>query len=194
MAENLKPVAEAPASQSQIQEELKARDEWFTATPDPWSEIALLQYGGDRTFASTVNRMVINAEPAQRPAMEAKLLNVLGRPELTDAGRAFVCRMLGLIGTEVCVPAVVPLLAQDSTADDARLALDSIADPKIDEAYRAALGKLHGAARIGVIGSIAMRGDAQAEEILTAMAISPTESIEVRAAAERAVKRLVAKP
>ncbi|HWA86089.1 MAG TPA: hypothetical protein VG710_07710 [Opitutus sp.] len=178
----------APAAPSA--EEVQQHDAWFTVTPDPWREVALLEFGGDRTFASTINRMVVNAEPAQRPALEAKLLQVLARPELTDAARQFVCRMLGLIGSKACVPAVAALLADDRTADDARLALDFVADPSVDEAYRAALGKIRGSALIGLIGSIAERRDAAADEPLTKLAIDETQSRDVREAAERAVKRL----
>jgi hypothetical protein len=166
------------------------RTNWFTATPDPWREIARLSFGGDRTFASTVERMIVSAEPAQRPAMEKKLLAALGEPELTGAGRLFICRMLGLVGSAACVPAVEPLLRSDRTADVARLALDPIWDPAVDEAYRGALGSLHGSARAGLIGSIGLRGDANAVEALTAIATNSGESPMVRTAAQRAVKRI----
>lgn len=169
---------------------MQRHNEWFTTTPDPWHEVALLEFGGDRTCASTINRMVLNAEPAQRPMLEAKLLEVLARAELTDAARQFVCRMLGRIGSKACVPAVAALLADERTADDARLALDFIADAGVDEAYRAALRRLGEPALIGLIGSIGERRDAAADEVLTAIAIDESRSRAVRGAAERAVKRL----
>lgn len=166
------------------------RDAWFAATPDPWREIARLSFGGDRTFASTVERMIVSAEPAQRPAMEKKLIAALGAPELTGAGRLFICRMLGLVGSAACVPAVAPLLHDERTADVARMALDPIWDPAVDEAYRSALGSLHGSARAGLIGSVGLRGDAKAVESLTAIATNAGEGPVVRKAAERAVKRI----
>jgi hypothetical protein len=166
------------------------RSAWFGATPDPWREIVQLSFGGDRTFASTVERMIVSAEPAQRPAMEKKLIEALGAPELTGAGRLFICRMLGLVGSAACLPAVAPLLGDDRTADVARMALDPIWDPSVDEAYRSALGSLHGSARAGLIGSIGLRGDGKAVEALTAIATNSGESAVVRAAAERAVKRI----
>ena len=178
----------APAGPSD--EEIRQHNEWFTTTPDPWREVARLEFGGDRTFASTIDRMVVNAEPAQRPALEAKLLELLARPELTDAARQFVCRMLGVIGSKACVPAVAALLTDDRTADDARRALDFVTDASVDEAYRAALGKLSGPALIGLMGSIAERRDMAAVAALTTIATAQTQSRPVREAAERALKRL----
>lgn len=171
----------------------QAREAWFSATPDPWREIVRLAYGGDRSFATTVERIVINAEPAQRPAMEEKLLAALRDRELTDAGRVFVCRMLGLIGSRACVAEVAKLVGDDRTADVARMALDRIAEPAVDEAYRGALGKLSGAAKAGLIGSIGGRGDARALEMLKAIAGNEHESAPVRKVAGRAVQRIEAK-
>ncbi|HVU25163.1 MAG TPA: hypothetical protein VHE13_13635 [Opitutus sp.] len=171
-------------------EEVRQHNEWFTTTPDPWREIARLEFGGDRTCASTIYRMVVNAEPAQRPALETKLLEVLARPELTEAARQFVCRMLGLIGSSACVPAVTALLADNRSADDARRALDFVADAAVDEAYRAALGQLSGAALAGLIGSIGGRGDTGARGALATIAGDGQQDRTVRDAAERAVRRL----
>lgn len=166
------------------------RNAWFTATPDPWREIARLSFGGDRTFASTVERMIVSAEPGQRPAMEKKLIEALSAPDLTGAGRLFICRMLSLVGSAACVAAVAPLLHDERTADVGRMALDPIWDPAVDEAYRSALGSLHGSTRAGLIGSVGLRGDVKAVETLTAIATNTGESQIVRKAAERAVKRI----
>lgn len=174
-------------------DELSRREAWFTRSPNPWREITQLEHGGDRTFASTVQQMVVNANVAQRPEMEMRLLAALADAELTDAGRQFICRMLGLIGSSACVPVAAALLQHDRTADDARLALDSIEDPGVDAAYREALGQLRGRAKAGLIGSIAVRGDQQAVDALTAIALDEKEPMDVRAAAERAVERLVAR-
>lgn len=179
------PVAPVPTA-----DEMQRHNEWFTTTVDPWREIALLEFGGDRTAATTVERMVTNAEPAQRLALETKLLEVLARSELTDASRLFVCRMLGLIGSKASVAAVASLLLDDRTADVARLALDSIPGDEVNATYRAALGKLSGAPLAGLIGSVAARGDGGARDVLTKIAIDPTQSRVVREAAERAVENL----
>jgi len=168
-------------------------EEHFTATPDPWTEIVRLDHGTDRTFGSTVCAMVMNAEPAQRPAMEIKLVAVLSRPEATDVARLFACRMLALIGSLKAVPALAALLADATTADAARYALDAIDDPSVDDAYRGALEKLTGPAKAGLIGSIALRGDAKAIPALIALKDRAGESAIVRTAATRALERLQAK-
>jgi hypothetical protein len=180
--------ADAPASAKPSASE--ARDDWFRATPDPWDTIASLDYGADRTFASTVRSMIVNAEPAQRPVMETKLLQTLAKPSCTPAGRAFVCHLLALIGSAQCVPALAPLLRDPATADDARYALEPIAEPAVDEAFRAALGVLTGPAKAGLIGSIALRGDRQATAALATIEQNASEPAAVRAAATRALQRL----
>jgi hypothetical protein len=187
MAEKSK--AAAPRA-AQKKDEFRTYEEWFVASPDPWNEIAKLEPGGDRTFASTVRSMVLNAEPAQRPGMETKLLAALAKPGLTDDGRMFVSRMLALIGTAKAVPALTPLLHDARTADAARYALDAIDDAAVNDVYRAALEKLTGAAKAGLIGSIALRGDPKAVSALTAIKGNAAEPAEVRTAATRALERL----
>lgn len=172
------------------QDPFRTYEETFVASPDPWAEIAKLDHGSDRTFGATIRSMVMNAEPAQRPAMETRLLQVLASPGITDVGRMFVCRMLALIGTSACVSAITPLLRDNKTADAARFALDGIEDPAVDEAYRAALDKLVGAPKAGLIGSLALRGDRKSLPALQALAADPTEPLDVRTAAKRAVERL----
>jgi hypothetical protein len=170
--------------------EFNAYEARFTASPEPWDEIATLEPGRDRTFASIIRSVVINAEPAQRPAVEAKLLGVLGNAKCTSEGRMFVCRMLALIGSAKSVPALAPLLTAAATADVARYALDAIPDRAVDAEYRAALPKLRGAAKAGLIGSIGLRGDREAAAPLGAIASDASESADVRAAAKRAIERL----
>jgi thioredoxin-like negative regulator of GroEL len=171
----------------------RAYEERFIASPDPWTEIGRLDHGTDRTFGSTVRAMVMNAEPAQRPAMETKLLAVLARTDATDVARLFACRMLALIGSAKAVPALAALLGDAKTVDAARYALDAIDDPSVDDAYRGALEKLSGPAKAGLIGSIALRGDAQAIPALTAIKGRTAEPQLVRTAATRALERLQAK-
>lgn len=170
--------------------EAAARETWFTETPDPWRRIVVLEFGGDRSFASDIEQVIRHAEPQQQPALETRLLDALARPELTDAGRLFVCRMLGYVGSAACVPKVAPLLEDVHTSDVARLALDGIADPSVDAAYRGALPKLRGRAKAGLIGSIAMRGGKDLAAELQRISVDATETPEVRHAAERALARL----
>lgn len=179
-----------PPTTSPDPSEVAARESWFIDTPDPWTQIALLEFGEDRTFATDVEQVIRHAQPTQHPALEQRLLGILARPELTDAGRLFVCRMLGLIGSNACVPAVSRLLNENRTADIGRLVLDNITDPSVDEAYHSALRKLSGRAKAGLIGSLARRGAQDLAATLQPIAIDASETPEVRRAAERALARV----
>ncbi|MEO7598921.1 MAG: hypothetical protein ABIV50_08310 [Opitutus sp.] len=190
MPQATEPVPNLQAAKPKAPADYKDREAWFTASPDPWKEVARLQFGGDRTFATTVHRMIVHAERDQWPVVEKRLLQTLGDPEISEAGRQFVCRMLGLVGTEVCVPAVAKLLMNEPTADVARLTFDVLPVASVDEHYRAALGRLKGAPRAGLIGSIARRGDARAVDALAVIAVDANETAAIRALAERAIKKL----
>lgn len=160
------------------------------ASPDPWVECARLTYGADRSYAWTVREQVIAATPEGRARLEDKLLAALATSGRTDAGLAFLGQMLALIGSAKSVPALAPLLRDAATADSARYALERIAGPEADAAFRDALGALTGAVKAGVIGSIGVRGDTAARAALAAIKDSATEPAVVREAAARALDRL----
>lgn len=183
-------MADAKLNTDNKNSEFRVYEERFLASPDPWAEVLRLEPGADRTHASTLQTMVLNAEPAQRPVLEAKLIAVLTAAGATMAARDFACRQLALIGSEKCIPALAPLLASAETADLARRALDALPFPSVDAAYRAALPGLAGGAKAGVVGSLSLRGDRASLPVLTALRDSTTESPEVRAIAARAVIRL----
>jgi hypothetical protein len=46
------------------------RYDWFKESPDPWREIARLEFGADHTFASTIHTLVLDADPSQYPGFE----------------------------------------------------------------------------------------------------------------------------
>src|SRR5687767_2796255 len=81
------------------------------ASPDPWQEVARLEYGGDRSFASVVRAQVVGSSANQRASIEERLLKSLAAPGRTDAGLAFLCEMLGLVGSTATISAVATLLA-----------------------------------------------------------------------------------
>ena len=139
------------------------------ASPDPWEECARLEYGADRSYAWTVRTQVIATPPDGRARVEDRLLKSCATPGCTDAGLAFICQMLALVSTTKSVPALAPLLRDAKTAEPARYALEPITGPEADVALREALGALTGAAKAGVIGSIAVRGDASARPALAAL-------------------------
>jgi len=140
----------------------------FSKSPEPWAEVAKIEWGGDRTHASTIQTLIMDADGSQYGAFEKKLLAVLADQKCTDFARDFVCRMLKLIGTAASVPALAKLLAGAATADVARYALQAIPGAEANAALRAALGTLKGKAKAGVIGTLSARGDREALAVIKA--------------------------
>ncbi|HOJ61023.1 MAG TPA: HEAT repeat domain-containing protein [bacterium] len=115
---------------------------------------------------------------------EAQLIEVLqsnaALKEKLDA-----CRGLARVGSKAAVPVLAALLEDKQLAHMARYALETIPDPSVDDAFRAALGKLQGNLLAGVIGSIGVRRDTKAVESLTGLLKS--EDLVVSQAAARAL-------
>ncbi len=92
---------------------------------------------------------------------EDKLIAVL-KSDAPQKEKADACRELAVIGTKSAVPALAALLGDNNLSHMARYGLETIPDPSVDAALRAALGKLKGRLLAGVIGSLGVRRDAQA--------------------------------
>ncbi|MDP6044447.1 MAG: HEAT repeat domain-containing protein, partial [Phycisphaerae bacterium] len=100
-------------------------------------------------------------------AIEAELLKALNSPKATFECKQFVCRMLRRIGTETSVPSLAKLLTDEKLSNMARFALQGMAGASVDSVLNAALAKTTGQIRIGMIGTIAARGDAKAVPALS---------------------------
>src|SRR5262249_44880600 len=97
--------------------------------------------------------------PAQ--SREAGLIAVL-QSGASQKDKADACLELARVGTKEAVRPLAALLGDEKLAHMARYALEPIPDPAVDEALRAALGRLEGRPLVGVIGSIGVRRDAKA--------------------------------
>jgi antitoxin (DNA-binding transcriptional repressor) of toxin-antitoxin stability system len=159
-------------------------------TPDPWLVCTKLEYGGDRSLAWSVREQVIATPPEGRARVEDRLLKSLALPGCTEAGRAFLCSMLAMVGSAKSVPILAPLLRDPKTTEAARYALQPIPGAEVDAALREALPAVIDRAKAGLIGTIAMRGDVAARPALTAIQQNAAEPALVREAAARAVERL----
>jgi HEAT repeat protein len=100
------------------------------------------------------------SQPVANPQVE-KLVAVL-KSDAPQKEKADACRELARIGTKDAVPALAALLGDEKLSHMARYGLETIPDPAVDEALRAALGKLQGRPLVGVIGSIGVRRDNKA--------------------------------
>ena len=99
--------------------------------------------------------------------------------------KAAACRQLAVVGGAASIPALEALLADPALSHMARYALESSVEASAGAALRRALGQLKDKPRIGVIGSLGVRRDAQAVEGLSALLDDPDEL--TRSAAARAL-------
>ena len=112
---------------------------------------------------------------------EASLLETL-RTSADRQARSEACRELARIGTRDAVPDLAILLGDEQIAHMARYALEPIPDPAVDEALRAALGRLKGPLLAGVVQSIGARRDAGATMALAGL-LNDADATVARAAA-----------
>lgn len=97
--------------------------------------------------------------------------------------KADACRELAVVGTHRSVDPLIAMLADEKYNHMARYALETIADPVVNDALRDALPKLKGRPLIGVIGSLGVRRDAAADKVLAAF-LNDGESDVVQTAAK----------
>lgn len=128
--------------------------------------------------------------PATKQQVD-KLIAVL-KSDAPHKEKADACRLLAIVGTKDAVAPLAALLGDEKLSHMARYGLEPIPDPAVDEALRAALGKLKGRPLVGVIGSIGVRRDAKAVEQLAKM-LHDTDD-QVAQAAARALGKIGNRP
>ncbi|UCD52211.1 MAG: HEAT repeat domain-containing protein [Phycisphaerales bacterium] len=116
------------------------------------------------------------------PEDEGKLIAVLKSNDASRKDKVDACRQLAVVGTAKAIPTLAALLGDEQLSHNARYALEPIPDPAVDEAFRAALGKLKGLPLVGVIGSVGVRRDAQAVPQLAKL-LTDSDPLVARAAA-----------
>ncbi len=130
-----------------------------------WRTAALAVVLATITFSAFPVRAAEDAKPATQK--EKELIAVL-QSNSPAAEKAITCKRLAIYGSQEAVPALAPLLADESLASWARIALEAIPGPAADEALRDALVQLHGKLLVGVINSIGVRHDPKATARLVA--------------------------
>ena len=124
-----------------------------------------------------------SAFAAEGSAEETKQLIEILQSDQGVFEKAKACQRLAIVGTADAVPALAALLSDEKLAHYARFGLEPIEHPSVDEALRAALERLEGELRIGVINSIGARRDVQAQDALIALLGSTDRELAVAAAA-----------
>lgn len=136
----------------------------------PFEVLKAFDWGGDSSAFQPIDAAVVaaHADPAARADLEKRLAALL------DAGtsravKEYVCRKLSLIGTALSVPKLAALLPEKEHSHMARFALERINAAEAAEALRKALGTVQGDLKIGMISSLAGRGDAASVPLLAAL-------------------------
>lgn len=107
------------------------------------------------------------AQYGNKPESDKYIAVLKSEAELKDKSDA--CRELGRVGTKEAIPVLAALLADEKLSHMARYGLEPIPDPAVDDAFRAALPKVSGRVKIGVITSLGFRRDVKAIEPLAAL-------------------------
>jgi len=155
----------------------------------PYEAIVRYDWAQGRAPLAPVEEAIRAAKtPEARRAIEDRLIATLQVPGATYAGKQFVCRMLRRVGSARCVPALAALLADERLAHMARFALQQMPEPEAGAALRAALGKVRGDLKLGVIASLGERGEPEAVPLLAPLAASQDEAL--ARAAIRALARI----
>ncbi|MBL7189462.1 MAG: HEAT repeat domain-containing protein [Phycisphaerae bacterium] len=115
---------------------------------------------------------------------EARLIAVL-KSNASHKQKADACRQLAVIGTKNAVAPLAALLGDEQLSHMARYGLEAIPGPAVDDALRAALGRVKGRPLVGIIGSIGVRRDDKAVRPLLQML--PNHDLEIARAAARAL-------
>jgi type 1 glutamine amidotransferase/HEAT repeat protein len=124
-------------------------------------------FGESRVPLSVVEEHVRWAvhHPAEARSIESILMQLLGDDEVSHVAKGFICRQLALVGSQMSVPALSRLLADESLSHMARYALERIDSDAAVVAMREALTRTGGQVRIGLISSLGLRRDAAAVEV-----------------------------
>jgi len=136
--------------------------------PDPaavdqaFEALKTYDWGSDRAPLEALEKAVAacHKDEAARRQLEKRLAAVLGS-DVSNAAKDVVCRQLSLIGSAASVPALAALLPDKELSHMARYALERMPCPEAVAAMRQALEKTDGLVKVGIIGSLGVRRDAE---------------------------------
>jgi hypothetical protein len=123
--------------------------------------LAAYEWGGDTAALAPIDAAVVAAhgDTAVRAEIEPRLAAVVAT-SASRAARDYACRKLMLIGTAASVPALAARLVDADDSHMARFALERMPCPEAAAALVAALGVTRGDVAIGIVSSLAAKGDA----------------------------------
>jgi HEAT repeat protein len=129
-----------------------------------------LTYSGDQALLAALDQELVAAgkDRTKLTALEKRLLADLTRRDSTFAARQAIAQRLGWVlatapdAKSPAHKALVAFLTDSRDSEVARLALQPVAGPAIDQLFVDALGKSSGVIRLGLIDSLAARRAAAA--------------------------------
>ncbi len=130
---------------------------WTSSTA--FGRIREYDFGDDRRELAALEESLRGAPRSKLRRAERELIAALDDPNTKYAGKQFVVRVLGRIGGARSVEPLSTLLTDPKLSHNARLALQGLPAPEATAALRDALRLCKGDLLIGVIGSLAERGD-----------------------------------
>jgi hypothetical protein len=136
----------------------------------PFAALKAYDWGADAAAFQPIDAAVVAAhgDAGLRTALESRLAALLGEGT-SRAAKEYICRKLSLIGTAASVPALASLLPQREHSHMARFALERIAAPEAATALRKAAETVEGDLKIGMVSSLAGKGDTAAVPLLAGM-------------------------
>ncbi|MBQ2822763.1 MAG: hypothetical protein IJF17_14410 [Thermoguttaceae bacterium] len=152
-----------------------------------WNLFPEWKAGQDAVHMRTMDWVVINAmkDPDSQKDIASRLAKLLSDPKTSTDAKKFICAKLYRIGTENEIDAVIPLLKDPQTIDDARLFLERIHTESAVFALRNALKEADDRGKIGVMNSLSLIQDEAAFASIAELTQSP--DTETARAAWRAV-------
>ena len=147
------------------------------------SGLSSFRYGGSTAVLDAVAERVSSARgnPARMKAMARALAKVLKSGAPFEV-KQFACRQLAFVGGPEQAPALAGLLADDTLAHYALMALSRIPGKAADDAMLAAVKRSPGLTRQEILDALAERGDGRALPVLN-LALHARSVSEVSAAA-----------
>ncbi len=137
------------------------------AEADAYAQLAAYDFGQSRAALVAVEREIESVDPARFPAIEDRLLAVLQEAKTSFAAKEFVCKMLQRVGSEKAVPALAPMLLNETLSHIARLGLERIPGAAVDAALLKSLDPAPDKLKVGIINSL---GERRKPEYVSALA------------------------
>lgn len=145
----------------------ESNDKESAALDKAFDALKTYNYGTSLDTVKAIDDAEISTHgnPAACKALEVRLAAVLSTDASRDA-KEYVLRRLRIIGSAESVPAIAPLLEDKQLSHMARYALELNQAPEAGKALRDALPKVSGDLKIGMIGSLASRHDAESVDAI----------------------------